>query len=119
MSDAPTVLDLPPAPAHLANDPILRRIKAELASIYGRRLAGVVLYGSHARGDYRQDSDIDIVVLLRGEIDRVAERWRLARLSTDIFMETGKSPSFLLRGEGALARETIFNHGLLEEGVVL
>ena len=64
MSDAPTVLDLPPAPAHLVNDPILRRIKAELASIYGRRLPGVVLYGSHARGDYRQDSDIDIVVRL-------------------------------------------------------
>jgi predicted nucleotidyltransferase len=119
MSASATVLGLPQAPPQLANDPILRRIKADLASAYGSRLAGVVLYGSRARGDYREDSDIDIVVLLRGEFDKVAERWRLARLSTGIFMDTGKSPSFLLREEHALERQTIFNHSVREEGVRL
>ena len=32
--------------------------------IYGRELKAVILYGSYARGDYKADSDIDIMILL-------------------------------------------------------
>ena len=31
--------------------------------IYGDRLKSVILYGSYARGDFRPDSDIDIMIL--------------------------------------------------------
>ena len=91
----------------------------ELSAAYDRKLAGLVLYGSHARGDNCRESDIDVMVLLRGEFDKVAERWRLAQLSTEIFLDTGKSPSFLLREEHALERQTIFNHSVREEGMRL
>jgi len=43
---------------------LLRRIRAELAAVYGPRLRLVLLYGSEARGDARPDSDIDVLVLL-------------------------------------------------------
>lgn len=36
-----------------------------LRKIFGDQLAGVLLYGSFARGEGREDSDIDIVCVLR------------------------------------------------------
>ena len=35
-----------------------------LKQIYGNHLKTVILYGSYARGDYKEDSDIDIMILL-------------------------------------------------------
>ena len=36
----------------------------ELRRIYGIHLKQIILYGSYARGDYRDDSDIDRMVLV-------------------------------------------------------
>lgn len=35
-----------------------------LQKIYGSHIKTVILYGSYARGDYKADSDIDIMILL-------------------------------------------------------
>lgn len=48
---------------------ILRRIKEKLQEAYGDRLKGVLLYGSEARGEAQEDSDIDLLVLLDGQVD--------------------------------------------------
>ncbi|PNE12948.1 MAG: hypothetical protein CR217_00215 [Beijerinckiaceae bacterium] len=38
---------------------MLKRFRAALDKIYGSRLDRVVLFGSHARGEARPDSDYD------------------------------------------------------------
>ncbi len=44
--------------------PILSKLKAGLEDLYGDRLAGVILFGSQARGDATENSDIEVMVVL-------------------------------------------------------
>lgn len=46
---------------------ILAELREKLSAHYGDRLAKLVLYGSQARGDAEPDSDIDVLVVLKGE----------------------------------------------------
>ena len=50
---------------------ILKKFKRELAMIYGERLDSVILFGSRARGDERADSDIDLLIVLKGDFDYI------------------------------------------------
>jgi len=48
---------------------LLKAIKQRLDEHYGERLKGVILFGSEARGDAEEDSDVDFLVLLDGPVD--------------------------------------------------
>lgn len=47
---------------------------------YGSRLAGLVLFGSRARGDDETGSDFDLLVKLHGAVDSEAEIHATGRL---------------------------------------
>ena len=52
---------------------LLQRIKERLQALYGERFRGLVLYGSVARGDAGEDSDIDLLCLLAGPVNTIRE----------------------------------------------
>lgn len=54
---------------------LLGQYVEEVGKIYGEHLKSVILYGSYARGDFRPDSDIDIMILL-DLTDMEIERYR-------------------------------------------
>jgi predicted nucleotidyltransferase len=50
-------------------EPIIREYRDQLTRILGEALEAVVLYGSHARGDAQEGSDIDILCVMRLPFD--------------------------------------------------
>lgn len=44
--------------------PLLSELKEGMERLYGKRLKGIYLYGSYARGDQGTDSDVDVIVVL-------------------------------------------------------
>jgi len=55
---------------------ILDEVKKCLEKIYSNKLKDIVLYGSYARGDFTDGSDIDLIILLEDMEEFVDERER-------------------------------------------
>ncbi len=79
---------LPPAVAAVVAD-----AKAGLAALYGDRLDRVVLYGSYARGDARPDSDVDLLVVLHGDVRPYDEIRRMSLLGMELLLRSELSVS--------------------------
>jgi len=69
---------------------LLKEIKKELISIYGKKLFGVYLYGSYARYSACNESDVDIAIILNDfnkyseEIERTSKTISRVSLKYDI-----------------------------------
>jgi predicted nucleotidyltransferase len=44
---------------------VLAELKEGLSTLYGERLRRVYVYGSYARGDYQEGSDLDVLIVLK------------------------------------------------------
>lgn len=55
---------------------VVTEFSKEAKRIYGAMLRDVILYGSYARGDYEDDSDIDIMILLDVEQEEIGRARR-------------------------------------------
>ncbi len=78
--------------------PYLTQAANKLAAALGENLLGVVLYGSHARAEAREESDVDLLVIARNlperRYDRAIFLQRLVRGIADAppFSMLGKTP---------------------------
>lgn len=87
--------------------PILVQFKKGVKNIYGQKLKRVILYGSYAKGSARQDSDIDLMIVLSEmesaftEIDRLNEIKFSIGLEYDVYISTNP------------VSEDIFSHSTL------
>ncbi len=67
-------------------EPVLK-LRSELERLYGKRLKKLVVYGSYARGAQTDDSDIDVAVILDGEVKPGREIDRMIDTITDLNLE--------------------------------
>jgi len=52
---------------------VLNELYTKLKQLYGSDLDKVILYGSYARGDYREYSDIDVMALVKSSEEQIKE----------------------------------------------
>lgn len=102
---------------------VLKQFIAEVSSLLGNRLKKVILYGSYARGDYDENSDLDIMILTDFNDQELAEyRIKIRDLACDLEMENDIIISPLVRNiEKYNDRINIvpFYMNIQKEGVVL
>lgn len=66
---------------------ILGEYRRGLEALYGARLRDLILFGSQARGDARSDSDIDVLIVLEGPVNRWDEVCRTSVLTGDLSLK--------------------------------
>ena len=95
----------------------------QVKRILGKSLTKVILYGSYARGDYNENSDIDIMILTTLTNEEIeAVEGKIFDLAFDIQMEHLVDISVVIKNEeqfnywlGALP----FYNNVQREGVVI
>jgi predicted nucleotidyltransferase len=99
---------------------LLRRIRLALEEAFARRLKGIVLYGSEARREAAEDSDLDLLVLLNGPIEEPHDSWECIDALYPLVLESGRP----IHAEPVDAKEyraaeyPLFQHAA-REGVLL
>ncbi len=68
---------------------LLEEFKKEIEKLYGDRLKQIILYGSHARGDFTEESDIDLLIVLEGKVVPGKEIDRMIDIITEINLKYG------------------------------
>lgn len=66
---------------------VVKEFKSRINDIYGSRLKDVIIYGSWARGDATEDSDIDLLVVLKGDVMPGREIDRMIDAITELNLE--------------------------------
>ena len=102
---------------------LLEQYTEILKEIYGKHLKAVILYGSYARGDYNEHSDVDIMILTTLTDEEIEEvETEIFDLAFDFQMDYDIDISVVIQNKerfnywlGALP----FYNNVQKEGIVL
>ena len=99
---------------------IITDFSQSLEKIYGDRLIKLVLYGSQARGDATEDSDIDIMVVLKSPVSPGDEIFYMGEVKNRINLKYNQLISVLPISEEDFAyKNTPLLDNIRREGIIL
>lgn len=103
----------------ISKEQILQQIKASVSASMPE--ATVILYGSYARGDYNEESDIDLLILVDKEKITRADEHRITDPLYDIELNSGIiiSPMVYAKADWTNHRVTPFYENVNREGLPL
>ena len=95
----------------------------EIKRIYGSHVKLIILYGSYARGDFRPDSDVDIMILVdMSDLELKAYGQQLSYMTYDFNMDHDLDIKPIAKSEAHFNKWIVnypFYSNIHKEGVVL
>lgn len=99
---------------------IIEDLKQQLTAIYGDRLCQLILFGSLARGDAKPDSDIDILVVLKDDVNPVDEIENNSYFISNFCLKYDQDISCFYLAENKLKLENnLFIQNIKKDGIIL
>ena len=99
---------------------IIAEFRLAVEKIYGDKLINLVLYGSQARGDATEDSDIDVMVILKSPVSPGDEIFRMGEVKNQINLKYDQLISVLpISEEDFLRKDTPLLENIRREGIAL
>ncbi len=104
-------------------DIISDEVEHNLEAILKNRLKKIILYGSYARGDFDEESDIDFLVLTDLKNDEFSYyRDKITDLTVELSLKYGKLASIVLKNENQFQEYSTllpFYSSVVNEGKVI
>lgn len=102
---------------------IVYQFSQDVKRILGDKLTKIIVYGSYARGDYRENSDVDIMILTKLSEEEIrAIKNDIYDLAFEVEMSTGIELSPIIKNEEQYEYwvDTLpFYRNVRDEGVVV
>jgi predicted nucleotidyltransferase len=107
---------------HLSPDvrALLEDAKIQLTALYGERLVHLVLFGSQARGDAHEESDVDLLIVLEGEVRQGQESPKTSRIVAEYTLRYPHLLStYAISNARYRSEQTPFLQEVRKEGILL
>lgn len=102
---------------------LIRQYIEEIKKIYGSHVRQIILYGSYARGDFRPDSDIDIMILVdMSDIELKSYSEKLSYMTYDFNLDHDIDIKPIAKSEEIFNKWVVnypFYSNIHKEGVIL
>lgn len=99
---------------------VLQDLRWALHEMYGDRLICLILFGSYARQEATEDSDIDIMVVLRDPVSPGDEIFRMSAVKTDLNLKHNVLISVIPISESDYqTRQTPLLNAIHQEGIAV
>lgn len=102
---------------------LLIKFSNDLKTILGNSIAKVLVYGSYARGDYSELSDVDLMILVTLSEEEIHEkRKEVSDLAFDYFMDYGIDISPIVKNIDHFyewSEASVFYKNVQKEGITV
>lgn len=99
---------------------LLEELRQGLKDLYGERFVRLILFGSQARNEATEDSDIDVMVVLRGKVSPGDEIFRMGGFINDLCLEYEELiAAFPISEFDFEQRESSFMNNVRREGIAV
>ena len=69
---------------------LIKKLYDRILPLFPNEKMDVILFGSYARGDYEEGSDIDVMFLVNTSRNEIAQKnWQIGNIAGDLLIEYG------------------------------